>query len=223
MSHRSKDEADLEVKTRGLDLHTVTAIRMLKYAEPPFEPTKENLKSDIGLAWRESVGFSESVRTLVKNCRYTLNYALNEKAMAKYAAKLGIPAKELCRYGALYLRSKPGLVAWKRTRWALALAHKCAWTSFGRRRRLLGDPMRVQKEGLNHEIQGTVADMMKVTMVALSGIGCRMVLQRHDGWYSAVPAAWSDWERYKAIVEREWEIDQRPITFPAEYEEITHE
>ncbi len=78
----------------------------------------------------------------------------------------------------------------------------------------------MEKEGLNHEVQGTVADMMKMTMVALSEIGCTMVLQRHDGWYSAVDMSWDDMALYRSVVEREWQIDGRPISFPSEYEVI---
>jgi len=104
---------------------------------------------------------------------------------------------------------------------------KEARTSFGRRRRFpvmsLRDRYRVQKEGFSHEISGTVADMMKMTMVSLAQIGCRMVLQRHDGWYSEVPQDWDDWDAYKRVVEREWIIDGRPISFPADYEEWTCE
>lgn len=225
VSHRCKDTDDLQVKARGLDLHTVTAIKVLNYPDPPGEPTKEWLKSSVGLEWRERVGFDERTRTLIKNCRYSLNYShggLNgknaERAMGRYATELGMPKEQLWEYGRLYLKSKPGLVLWKRQRWASAWQKREARTAFGRRRRLFGERYSIEKEGLNHEIQGTVADMMKQTMVLLATIGCRMVLQRHDGWYSEVTMGWDRMEEYKAIVEREQMIDGRPISFPAEYD-----
>jgi DNA polymerase I-like protein with 3'-5' exonuclease and polymerase domains len=194
---------------------------MFKYPDPPFEPTKDNLKSDVGIAWRQETGFSEPIRVGVKNTRYTMQYAKQPATVARYAVKLGMDPKELIKFGHLYLRSKPWLVAWKQARWEAVYRAREARTAFGRRRRLLGDRYQVEKEGLNHEVQGTVADMMKMTMVALAGIGCRMVLQRHDGWASSVPLDWAEMTTYKEIVEREWIIDGRPITFPAEYDEIS--
>lgn len=220
VSHRCQDPVDLEAKRRGLDLHTVTAIRMFKYPDPAGEPTKEWLKSSHGLAWRGETGFSEAIRGGVKNTRYTMQYAKQPATVARYAVKLGMDPKELIKFGHLYLRSKPWLVAWKRARWEAVWRAKEARTAFGRRRRLLGDRYQVEKEGLNHEVQGTVADMMKMTMVALNEIGCTMVLQRHDGWYSSVDMNWNDMASYRSIVEREWIIDGRPISFPAEYETI---
>ncbi len=220
VSHRCLDASDLDAKRKGYDLHTVTAIRMFKYPDPPGEPTKEWLKSEPGQEWRARVGFTEAIRGGVKNTRYTMNYAKQPATVARYAVKLGLPPKTLIEFGHRYLRSKPQLVAWKAQRWAEAWRRKEARTAFGRRRRLLGDRYQVEKEGLNHEVQGTVADMMKTTMVALSEIGCPMALQRHDGFYHSVDLTWDRMAEYKAIVEREWVIDGRPISFPCEIEVI---
>ena len=220
VSHRCQDPVDLEAKRRGLDLHTVTAIRMFRYPDPAGEPTKEWLKSSPGLEWREQVGFTEPIRGGVKNTRYTMQYAKQPATVARYAVKLGLPPRTLIEFGHRYLRSKPWLTTWKAARWAECWRRKEARTAFGRRRRLLGDRYQVEKEGLNHEVQGTVADMMKMTMMALNELGCRMVLQRHDGWYSSVDSTWNDMASYRSVVEREWIIDGRPISFPAEYEVI---
>jgi DNA polymerase I-like protein with 3'-5' exonuclease and polymerase domains len=149
-----------------------------------------------------------------------MQYAKQPATVARYAVKLGLPPRTLIEFGHRYLRSKPWLVAWKQARWAAVYQAREARTAFGRRRRLLGDRYQVEKEGLNHEVQGTVADMMKMTMVALAEIGCQMVLQRHDGWYSAVPLEWDRLDEYHAIVERQWTIDGRPFTCPAEFEVI---
>ncbi len=214
VSHRCQDPVDLEAKRRGLDLHTVTAIRMFRYPDPAGEPTKEWLKGDSGQEWRERVGFSEAIRGGVKNTRYTMQYAKQAATVARYAVKLGLPPKQLIEFGHRYLKSKPWLVKWKEQRWAAAWTKKEARTAFGRRRRLLGDRYQVEKEGLNHEIQGTVADMMKVTVVALAAMGATMVLQRHDGWYSSVDMTWDDMASYKGI-------DGREFTCPAEYEVIS--
>ena len=231
VSHRCQDPVDLEAKSRGLDLHTVTAIRMFKYPDPPFEPTDENLASSGGISWCQEVGFRKEIRDGVKNTRYTMQYAKNPAAVRRYAVKLGLQPNKLEQFGRLYLQSKPQLRLWKEKIWEDVWRRREARTAFGRRRRFAGDPLygtpewhkykaKVEKEGLNHEVQGTVADMMKITQVSLNMIGCRMVLQRHDGWYSEVPEGWDRMSEYKAIVEREWTIDGRPFTCPAEYEVI---
>ena len=220
VSHRCNDTVDLEAKRRDLDLHTVTAIRMFSYPEPRGEPTKEWLSSDEGQEWRTRVGFTKAIRDGVKNTRYTMQYAKQAHTVARYAVKLGLPPRQLIEFGHRYLKSKPWLVRWKQERWAQAWAKREARTAFGRRRRLLGDRYQVEKEGLNHEVQGTVADMMKMTMHELALLDMRMVLQRHDGFYHAIPEGWDDMAIYKAVVEREWVIDGRPIVFPAEYEVI---
>lgn len=229
VSHRCRDAPDLEVKRRGLDLHTVTAIRILTLSDPPGEPTKDWLASSAGQEWALSNGFDLRTRTLIKNCRYCLNYAHGDKwgrhaenAMDRYATELEMGTAALREYGRLYLAGKPWLTQWKRSRWAATWQTKTARTAFGRRRLFPSTDekwrVKVETEGLNHEIQGTVADLMKMTMVALAAIGCEMVLQQHDGWKSSVLADWDRMEEYTAIVEREWVIDGRPISFPAEYD-----
>ena len=220
VAHRSQDTVALAAKARGHDAHTVNAIHMFHYPDPPGEPTKDWLKTSEGIEWREQVGFTKQIRDGVKNIAYTAQYAKKIETVARYSVKLGMLPKQLIEFGHRYLKLKPRLTAWKRERWEAAWRRKEARTAFGRRRRLLGDRYQVEKEGLNHEVQGTVADMMKLTVVALAEIGCHMALQRHDGWCSSVDMTWDDMTSYKAIVERTWEIDGRPISFPAEYETI---
>jgi len=219
VSHRTQDVPDLEVKRRGLDLHTFTAIRTLSYPDPPGEPTKEWLKTSQGIEWRAQVGFDDQIRLAIKNVRYSAHYSKKIEVVKRYAIALGMDPAKLVEFGRAYLRSKPWLTRWKEQRWAHVISKREARTAFGRRRRLMGSPYTMAKEGLNHEVQGTVADLMKMTMVALAEkCGTEMVLQRHDGWYSSVPLDWDDMEVYKSVVEREWIIDDRPITFEAEYE-----
>ncbi len=150
----------------------------------------------------------------------TMQYAKQPATVARYAVKLGLPPKTLIEFGHHYLRSKPWLVAWKNKIWADCWRTKEARTALGRRRRLLGDRYAVEKEGLNHSVQGSVADFMKITQISLAEIGCCMALQRHDGWYSTVSLDWDRMTEYKRIVERDWMIDGRPINFEAEYEVI---
>lgn len=225
--HRGQAPNNEEIRLLGLDRHTVNAIRTFKYPDPEGEPTKEWLRSEAGMEWRLACGFNDNLRLLIKNCQYTLQYAhgdLNgrhaERALGVYAAKMGLKAPYLYQVGKQFLQANPWLVAFKRQRWAEAWRKKEARTSFGRRRRLIGPRINVETDGLNHEVQGTVADIMKMTMVAIENAlpECYMVLQRHDGWYTSVPETFTQHDEYFAIVEREWLIDDRPISFKTEWE-----
>lgn len=238
VSHRSRDTIDAEAYRRMWDIHTVTAMRMFKWPEPSFEPTKANLKSSAGQEWCEHIGHlagmrdsegriiswngDHRLRTLAKNCRYCLQYAQDVAAMDRYAAEMKMDKMKLRHFGALYLASKPWLVAWKRERWASAWRLKEARTAFGRRRRLVGKRKDVEKEGLNHEVQGTVADLMKMTLRRIKDRWpeSRLAYQSHDGAKIAFPGNLPPRPDIQAIVEREVIIDGRPVSFPAEYGEM---
>jgi len=239
VSHACKDTVDAEAFRRHLDIHTVTGIRMLRWPEPVFEPTKDNLfHTDQGQAWCEQIGAlrgtrdiygnvipysSQDVyRTLFKNVRYTGAYCKHPSAMVQYAVELRMPPDEMVRYGTLYLASKPGLVAWKRRIWDDCWRKKESRTYFGRRRGFYGNRYEVEKEGLNHKIQGTVADLLKLTLCAIIAEweGVRLAYQTHDGARLVFPASFNPFPRFKEIVERAWPIDGREITFPGEYDEV---
>jgi len=228
--HRAGDPSNEDVRRRGSDRHTLNAIRIFRYPDPPADPTKEWLSTSAGKAWRKRVGFTKKIRDVVKNCQYALQYAHGgpdgegaERAMDRYAVEMNLPRAFLREIGERFLRERGWLTAWKRARWAVAWREKEARTAFGRRRRLLGNRMNIEKEGLNHEVQGTVADICKMLQVALAQAipGLYMVLQRHDGFYSCVPDTWDDMGTFRAIVEREWIIDGRPLAFGAEYSRIS--
>ena len=179
----------------------------------------------IGRIISSEVPYSDShpYRTLAKNCRYTLQYALTPNAMSRYAVAMKMDKKVLVHFGDLYLKSKPWLVAWKNKQWSDAWRTHETRTAFGRRRRLVGDRLSVMKEGLNHMIQGTVADLMKliVTEVCLK---CQVGLayQSHDGFKFIVPGgeAQSRLEGIRGVAEKEWTLWGRPLWLPASWEVV---
>ena len=167
IAHVTEDPVDRETFKRGLDIHTVTGIKMLRWPDPPFEPTKQALFNGAGEEWCARVPVpnppyheKHPYRTLFKNVRYTGQYCKHKRAAAVYAVDLGMTRAELEHFQGLYLQSKPQLVAWKRQAWAECWRTHESRTAFGRRRRLVGSRDQVEKEGLNHRIQGTVADMI---------------------------------------------------------------
>ena len=234
ISHYCRDPVDAEAFRRGWDVHTATAQRMLSWPEFSFEPTKANLwRSEAGQEWCARVGHilgtepyhsDHRIRTLVKNVRYTLQYAKNVKALHVYAVEMRMSKSELERYGTLYLKSKPWLVAFKNRTWDDCWRTHEARTFLGRRRKLVGLQSHQEKEGLNHIIQGGVADMLKVTIILVRqalGRHC-MVFQTHDGnkfLFKRDDEMPSD---IKELVDHEWIVDGRPVRYPAEWKTIYH-
>ena len=140
--------------------------------------------------------------------------------MSIYAVKMGMPVVDLYHFGKLYLQSKPGLTSWKRRTWAECWRTHDARTAFGRRRRLAGSKVSVEKEGLNHMIQGTVADMLRMTIAAVCALpDCQgLAYQTHDGAKFIFNAGASPMSQLSEIVEREWEMWGRAIRIPATFE-----
>lgn len=236
IGHACGDKVDEEVFRRGYDIHTITAIRMLKWPEPPFEPTKKNLFSEVGQDWCSEIGqlvagtqpgdapgvpYSDShpYRTLAKNCRYTLQYALNEKAMTRYAVPMRMKKEILWAFGKLYLQSKPWLTSWKAKIWNDCWRTHESRTAFGRRRRLVGSREAVMKEGLNHRIQGTVADLMKLIVARVCHtLACGIAYQSHDGFKFIFPLGQTPLAKVKELAERTWDIWGKPLFLPASWE-----
>ena len=223
----SRDTEDLEAFAQDWDIHTLTACKMYKWGVPPFPPTKGNIFGPVGEAWRGRlpVDYASSdcrVRRLAKNCRYALGYVESERAMTPYATEMGMGVKDLLAAGRAYLQSKPLLTSWKRRVWADAWRLHETRTFLGRRRRLFGTQKDVQKRGLNHMVQGAVADMMNWTLrqVDEARPDVTLVYQTHDG------AKWAfltkeenprDW--LAPIVEREWDVEGVVIRSTAEWKE----
>jgi DNA polymerase I-like protein with 3'-5' exonuclease and polymerase domains len=244
ISHASRDEGDTEAFTLGWDIHTYTAVGMFKWPKPPGWTKAEIFASPAGQEWCAEIGrtihrmecrltqhagcpihsYSDDhrFRRLAKNCRYCLQYARDEKAMSRYAVEMKMPKEQLWTFGKLYLASKQMLVAWKRSTWANCLrTHEARTLYWGRRRRLDGDRNHIEKEGLNHIIQGAVADMLKETLLlfmASSPRPLRLAYQSHDGWKIVYPREAEVRSIISPIAEREITMDGRPIRFPASWE-----
>lgn len=240
VSHACKDPVDAEAFRRKWDIHTVTGVRMLKWPEPTFEPTKANLfHTSQGQEWCNEIGhlrdtrdvynvvipYSEqdTYRTLFKNCRYTGQYCQKVEAMIQYAVELRMTPKEMVKFGSLYLASKPWLVSWKQRIWEESWRAKESRTYFGRRRRFYGKRYEVEKEALNHKVQGTVADLLKMTLLAIVAEWpdvTWLAFQTHDGARLVYPSGINPFPRIKEIVEQPHMIDGREIVFPGSFEEI---
>lgn len=234
----SGDKPDIEAFNNGWDVHTLTACGMYKMPRPPLL-TKAIHKSDApeAVAWRESWappwgGDDDVRRVLAKTARYSLSYGPNEYAIlnAPGVEEMNMPRPKLLEFGRLYLRSKPALVAWKRRVWEECKRTRSARTFLGHRRMLFGDPDSMAREGLNHMVQGAVAGVMDLTLIALvhPELGAfaphaRLAYQAHDGAKVVFPDSMPPAEvfpRMREIVEREWEIEGSRVKFTGSWEII---
>jgi hypothetical protein len=131
---------------------------------------------------------------------------------ARGVEKLGLTREELLSGGRAFLASKPALVAWKQRTWSESAAKGESRTFLGRRRRLFGDHKARAKMGLNHMIQGAVADMMNLCLKEIilghPELGGWLIVNKHDGAIVAFPHGNLGEATYKAkhYVHREWEI-----------------
>lgn len=227
VSAYTNDKKDLEAYRKKWDIHTITAVQMYRWPDPDFEPTKRNIFGPPGEAWREklrALGYEYEdadcrVRRLSKNCRYACAYGPDEKAMDKYAQEMGMSVADLRAGGKAYLKSKPNLTSWKTKTWADIARNREARTFLGRRRRFMGKKYDIVKEGLNHMISGSVADIMNDTLIKLHELypACRLIYQSHDGAKLAFPRAHTDFSGLNGIVERTWTIAGHELEMTAEF------
>lgn len=221
----SNDRDDIEAFLRGYDLHTMTACQMFSMDRPP-TLTNALHTDEASKSWREKYtwrGKEDRRRIGAKVARYALFYGVDEKPIlqSKDAARVGVPPSELLEMGRLFLASKPALTAWKRKTWEQVWREHRAVTFLGRPRRFLGDYYEVVKEGLNHKIQGAVADVMnRVIIDALDKWPFAwLVVQSHDGATLCVPDDKCDnvWPKIRCVVEREWTINGHKMPLTAEW------
>lgn len=181
----SDDEEDLEAYGNEYDIHTLTSCRMLGDPLPTDLRNPHTSLEDV--EWRKArnwQGKNDKRRGLAK-VRYCIFYgrdhtAAEDSAYAKEWVKQGGDRREFVEAARLFLQSKPNLVACKKKHWDAAGKTCEARTIFGRRRRLFGKLWDRQKEGWNHEVQGTVADMVNISIIELDALGYPLVYPSHD-------------------------------------------
>ena len=174
-------------------------------------------------------GNKDERRTRAKNFRYGVGqYGTSAKAVLGMPGieSLGLDRQMLLQRAQRFLDARPKAQAWKETVWERCRTDKEARTFMGRRRKLFGLPDDRAKDGLNHMIQGSVADLMDWCLITVSREWPRasLILNKHDGAILAFPNECpvdTTTARMKALVEREWEVGQGIVMhFPAEWEII---
>ncbi len=167
-AHLSKDEALIEIFTKGEDVHTSTAARV----------------NNISV---EEVTYE--MRSFAKVINFGILYGMGVTSLA---SNLGIPRKEASEFLDQYKASFPGLMRFIEDQKAKARAEGVARTEFGRIRDVShlyaqnpGMQAFADRIAINMPIQGLQADIIKMAMVKIFDIikdkeDIAMILQIHD-------------------------------------------
>lgn len=175
LAHLSQDPLLLEAFRTGQDIHTRTAMEIFELSES--EVTREH-------------------RTRAKAVNFGVIYGQGESGLAK---TLGIPRAEAGNFIAAYFRRYQGVREFMQQTLEKARAGEAVRSALGRRR-LLPDirsgnrarRLAAERIAMNMPIQGTAADILKLSMLALDTPvtpGARMVLTVHDELVFEVPDA----------------------------------
>lgn len=202
LAHLSGDPGLIEAFTSGADFHAATAARVFGVAPADVDP---------------------EMRRKAKAVNFGIVYGISAHGLGD---SLGIGYAEaqatIDRYFAAYPRVREYLDE------TIAEAHKTGYaeTMFGRRRpipELRSGNYNLRSFGertaMNHPMQGTAADLMKLAMIEVDrrvrdgGFESRMVLQVHDELVFEVPAA--ELDRVSAMA-REAMADVADLAVPLE-------
>ena len=222
------DQEDLDLLEMGPELHTFTCAKYLMEWAPRALPGCQT--SDLHLP-HDWLGGKDERRVRAKNFRYGVGqYGTSAKAVLGIPGieKLGLDRVTLQQRAERFLAARPKAVAWKQTIWQQCIEQRSARTFMGHRRHLYGDEDTRKKDGLNHMIQGSVANMMNWCLIEIDQQvypESHMILNKHDGALVAFPDRLNQEQvvpAVRSIVEREWEIGPGiKMRFPAEWEVLT--
>ena len=190
MAHLSGDEAFVEAFRAERDIHRETAARIFGVEPDDVTPT---------------------MREQAKTINFATIYGQGPFALAR---QLGISRTQASEFIAGYFERFAGVAAYLEEMKELARDRNYVETLFGRRRYI--PEIRSRNPGIrgygertatNSPIQGSAADLIKVSMIRLherlAGTGARMLLQVHDELLIEAPE--SDVETIGGIVREEME------------------
>jgi DNA polymerase-1 len=138
---------------------------------------------------------SSADRKKGKNLNFGLAYGLGAKTLA---GKLSCTEEEAQKLYDMYFEKMPTTKIWMDETHSRIVQQQFSTSFHGRVRKLpgaksteRGKRFAAMREGLNHEIQSTSADITKIAMVrcgkAIAGTGIRILLQVHDELLFEVP------------------------------------
>jgi DNA polymerase I-like protein with 3'-5' exonuclease and polymerase domains len=237
----SGDEEDLALFAMDADIHTIRMCRMFGFPLPPDLMNPHQAESC--RQWRTDLqwdGKDDWRRVAGKVCGLGLCYAIGASGIHEardvdeLARAAGLDKKGLEAVAQKYLDSKPKLVAWKYQTFAQVMKTSQVRTFLGRRKRLFisenersswlsyrrpGDSC---KQGLNHLAQGSVADIMNLTIHAIRRLwpAARLGYQSHDGLLTVWPVTVNPWPAIRNIVEKTWVINEYDVKLTATWSAV---
>jgi DNA polymerase-1 len=182
LAHISKDEYLLAAFARGEDIHASAASKV--YGIPLSQVTKDQ-------------------RSVAKMMNFATSYGVSAFGLAQ---RTGLPQAEAAQFMERYFATYPGVKRYLDATKAYAREHGYVETLLGRRRyfpvlkttatgsQAYAMRQAAERAAINHPIQGTAADIIKIAMVrlfrALQAKDCkaRITLQVHDELVLEVPA-----------------------------------
>jgi DNA polymerase-1 len=184
MAHLSEDEALLGAFSQGLDVHRATAAEVFGV---PLEQV------------------SSEQRRYAKVINFGLIYGMSSFGLAK---NLGIETKAAAAYIDRYFQRYPGVKRYMDETRLMAKSQGYVQTVFGRRLYLPeinspNGPRRgaAERAAINAPMQGTAADLIKLSMVQVQRaldegrLQTRVIMQVHDELVFELPQAELDWVR----------------------------
>ncbi len=178
LAHVTRDPHLIAAFAAGEDIHRATASRVL---DKPLDQV------DVG------------ERAMAKMVNFGIAYGMGDFGLATRA---GISREAAKSFIAGYFERYPGIKRYIDTIKEEARAHGAVTTQLGRRRpipelRAANPALRAagERAAINHPIQGTAADIIKVAMIRLSprlreaGLTSRLILQVHDELLLEAPVA----------------------------------
>jgi len=179
LAHISGDPAMLAAFARGEDIHAHTA--SLVFGVPGDQVTKEQ-------------------RRVAKMTNFAISYGVTDYGLAQ---RTGLTTAEAGRFIKAYFSTYPKVLEYIEKTKEFARRHGYVETLLGRRRYFpeLQNSARIshnivaaaERAAINHPIQGTAADIIKIAMINLhrrleeSGYAGKMLLQVHDELLLEVP------------------------------------
>ena len=218
------DEEDVMLFQLGKDIHTFTCSKYLFEWAPNLRVDSPLNGYNLPTDWQ---GGTDERRVRAKNFRYgPYQYGTGVQAVLGMPGieKLGLDRVVLIRRATRFLAARPKAQAWKQATWQTCQEQKVARTFMGRRRLLFGNPTERAKDGLNHIIQGSVADLMAWCLIAImkQWPQASLIMNKHDGATVTFPKSLDPHAiqaQVKALVEKEWEVGQGvKMNFPATWE-----
>lgn len=169
LAHLSQDAVLLDTFNHNRDIHTETAAQIL------------GIKSS---------EVSHEMRQLGKRINFSIMYGLTPYGLSQ---DLGISPSEAKKYIEAYFTRYAGVAAWMEKTVAFTKEHGYSQTLYGRRRSIPAIHEKnhhlfeaARRIAINSPVQGTQADLMKMSMLALNkklkkaGLDATFILQIHD-------------------------------------------